>query len=277
MDLNRLSELATRYAKAWSSQHPESVATFFAEDGSLSVNDSAPAVGRRAIAEVARGFMSAFPDMTVSMDDVVSASNGTAFHWTLTGTNSGPGGTGKRVRISGRELWQFDSQGLIRQSTGSFDSAEYDRQFEFGVDGLSPLIAQSLAAHYGRVRGKIHASRGAALDRATLAASLSVRQLGRASSAASDRQSQLLHRHADRGNGIRSRPAARVRRYVSAIQRRGHTGFRSCRGHGARDARRAARGRLGCAVSSALAPRTSPSGSACSCAAPRTRIIMRDR
>ncbi len=134
MDMFKVNEFATRYATAWCSQAPESVAAFYAEDGSLSVNDGAPAVGRQAIAEVVRGFMRAFPDMKVTMDDVVRAANGTAFHWTLTGTNSGPGGKGKRVRISGRELWQFDSHGLIRQSTGSFDSAEYDRQLEFGAE-----------------------------------------------------------------------------------------------------------------------------------------------
>jgi hypothetical protein len=45
------------------------------------------------------------------------------FHWTLTGTNTGPGGTGKRVRISGYELWQFDHAGLIAESKDHFDSA----------------------------------------------------------------------------------------------------------------------------------------------------------
>jgi steroid delta-isomerase-like uncharacterized protein len=135
MDMIKMNDFATRYAAAWCSQNPESVAAFYGENGSLSVNVGAPAIGRKAIADVARGFMSAFPDMEVTMDRVVPESGATAFHWTLTGTNSGPGGKGKRVRISGRELWQFDSQGLIRQSTGSFDSAEYDRQLEFGAEG----------------------------------------------------------------------------------------------------------------------------------------------
>src|SRR5438094_9337549 len=106
-DLAELKKFAKRYAEAWCSQDPESVAAFFAENGSLSVNDGPPAVGRAAIAEEARGFMRAFPDMVVAMDDVTRDSDGTKFHWTLTGANAGPGGTGKRVRISGYELWQF--------------------------------------------------------------------------------------------------------------------------------------------------------------------------
>lgn len=135
MNLTELNEFGKRYAKAWCSQDPESVAAFYAEDGSLKVNDSAAAVGRRAIADVAKEFMNSFPDMVVTMDDLVRESKGIAFHWTLTGTNNGPGGTGKRVRISGHELWQLDDNGLIANSIGHFDSAEYERQLKHGVDG----------------------------------------------------------------------------------------------------------------------------------------------
>ncbi len=132
--MTELQEFAKRYAEAWCSQDPDRVAVFFTENGSLSVNDRPPAVGRAAIAEVARGFMRTFPDMAVTIDDVSRDSEGTKFHWTLTGTNSGPGGTGKSVRVSGYELWQFDNAGLIENSKGHFDSAEYERQLKHGLD-----------------------------------------------------------------------------------------------------------------------------------------------
>jgi predicted ester cyclase len=133
-DFAELPKFATRYAKAWCSQDPDSVAAFFAENGSLSVNDGPPAVGRAAIADVARGFMRDFPDMVVTMDKLVRKSDGTKFHWTLIGTNTGPGGTGKRVRISGYELWKIDNDGLIAESKGHFDVAEYERQLKEGVN-----------------------------------------------------------------------------------------------------------------------------------------------
>jgi predicted ester cyclase len=133
-DLAKIITFAKRYASAWCSQNPESVAAFFAEKGSLRVNDGPPAVGRVAIAEVAQGFMRDLPDMIVTMDDVMHASDGTKFHWTLTGTNTGPGGTGKRLRISGYELWNIDEDGFIAESRGHFDSAEYERQLKLGVD-----------------------------------------------------------------------------------------------------------------------------------------------
>jgi len=141
-DLAEIKQFAQRYADAWCSRDPEKVAAFFAENGSLSVNDGPPAVGRAAIAEVARGFMKTFPDMIVTVDDVTlelklggRSSCDAVFHWTLTGTNNGPGGSGKRVRISGYELWQFDKVGLIRNSKGHFDGAEYERQLKHGIDG----------------------------------------------------------------------------------------------------------------------------------------------
>jgi predicted ester cyclase len=127
-DLTDLKTFAKRYAEAWCSQNPESVAAFFAEKGSLSVNEGPPAVGRAAIAEIARGFMRDLPDIVVMMDKVTRDSDGTKFHWTFTGTNTGPGGTGKRVRISGYELWQIDNHRLIAESKGHFDAADYERQ-----------------------------------------------------------------------------------------------------------------------------------------------------
>jgi hypothetical protein len=56
------------------------------------------------------------------------------FYWTFTGTNTGPNGTGKKVIISGYELWQLDKQRLIKDSQGNFDTEEYDRQLIYGVD-----------------------------------------------------------------------------------------------------------------------------------------------
>ena len=128
MNSENLMEFARRYAEAWCSQDPERVATFFARDGSLSVNNSPPAVGRAVIAEISRRFMRDFPDMIVTFDKLEQRGERTAFHWTLTGTNTGPGGTGNRVRISGYELWKIDNDGLIAESKGHFDAEDYQRQ-----------------------------------------------------------------------------------------------------------------------------------------------------
>jgi predicted ester cyclase len=72
--------------------------------------------------------MTEFPDLTVRMDRLVVDGGHIAYHWTLTGANTGPGGTGKPVRISGYEEWRFGSDGLIAESKGHFDAADYQRQ-----------------------------------------------------------------------------------------------------------------------------------------------------
>jgi len=134
---DELTEFAKRYAKAWCSQDPETIAAFFAENGSLLVNDGTSAVGRAAIAEIARGFMRDFSDLVVSFDKLEPWGGRTAFHWTLTGTYAG---TGNYVRISGYELWRIDSHGLIAESEGCFDAAEYERQLKHGLGAAIALV-----------------------------------------------------------------------------------------------------------------------------------------
>jgi predicted ester cyclase len=128
-----LTAFAHRYTAAWCSQNAASVASFFAPGGSLQVNDGAPAVGRDAITAVAQGFMTAFPDLRVLMDDLVVQGDSVTYRWTLVGASTGPGGTGRAVRISGFEEWSIGADGLIARSLGHFDSEDYQRQLEGGA------------------------------------------------------------------------------------------------------------------------------------------------
>lgn len=132
--VDQLRDFATRYAAAWCSQNPQSVASFFAPSGWLNINGGPRAQGRAAIAREAQAFMTAFPDMGVSFDRLVESGDRVQFHWTLTGTFTGPGGTGKRVHISGHEEWLIGENSLIAESRGHFDNAEYQRQLQHGAD-----------------------------------------------------------------------------------------------------------------------------------------------
>jgi len=121
MNSENLNEFAERYAKTWCSNNPEAVAAFYAPNASISVNNGAPT----PMAEVARNFMRDFPDMIVTFDKLEPREDQTIFHWTLTGTYAG---TGNHVQISGYELWKINDAGLITESNGHFDTAEYERQ-----------------------------------------------------------------------------------------------------------------------------------------------------
>jgi hypothetical protein len=125
---DRLRDFAERYTVAWCSQEADRVASFFAPNGSLAINGGKAAVGREAITAVAQSFMEAFPDLHLDMDDLRIRDGLPEYHWTLTGTNTGPGGDGKRVRISGWEVWEIGVDGLIDESKGQFDEEDYLRQ-----------------------------------------------------------------------------------------------------------------------------------------------------
>ena len=109
------------------------MASFFSANGSLVINGGEPAVGRSAITEAAKAFMTDFPDLKASMDDLLEQGEKVIYKWTLEGVNTGPGGTGHRVRFSGFEEWRIGADGLIAESEGHFDSEEYQRQIEHGV------------------------------------------------------------------------------------------------------------------------------------------------
>ena len=129
-----LRDFATRYAAAWCSQNAASVASFYAPQGSLTINRGKPSVGRDAIAAAAQGFMTEFPDLVVKMDDLLQPESAhPIFRWTATGHNTGSGGAGKAVRFSGYEEWTLGADGLIAASLGHYDEAEYQRQLKQGV------------------------------------------------------------------------------------------------------------------------------------------------
>ena len=125
--MTQLRDFATRYTAAWCSQDAANVSKFFAPSGSLTINGGTPSAGRIEITQAAQGFMTAFPDLKVYMDDLVEKQGKILYHWTFEGTH---GETGRRVRISGFESWRISEDGLIAESFGNFDAADLERQIK---------------------------------------------------------------------------------------------------------------------------------------------------
>ena len=128
--MSDLRDFAERYTAAWCSGEPQRVAEHYAPNGSLTINGGTPSVGRAAITEAARGFMDAFPGMAVLFDDLRERGDLVEYHWTLDGVHAE---TGTHVRISGREEWTIGGDGLVADSQGHYDEAEYERQVAEGV------------------------------------------------------------------------------------------------------------------------------------------------
>jgi SnoaL-like domain len=128
-----LDEFATQYTAAWCSHNAAVVASFFDPKGSLQINQGSPAVGRRAVRDSVQKFMTALPDLVVRLDKVTGDSSQATYEWTLTGTYTAPGGTGRPIRISGYEEWRFGADHHIVESKGHFDEADYRRQTSAGT------------------------------------------------------------------------------------------------------------------------------------------------
>ena len=132
LQADAVRDMATRYAAAWSSGSPEAVASFYEEDGKITINDGDPLIGRAAIAEMAGGFYAEFPDLVVHLDDIRLAGKHAIFVWTLEGTHSG---TGKTVKVGGWEAWTLSDNLLVAESLGRFHAEEYERQVAEGFSG----------------------------------------------------------------------------------------------------------------------------------------------
>ncbi len=130
LDPNDIRNMAERYAEAWSSHSPEAIASFYEEDGKISINNGDFTVGRAAIAEMAKGFHSECPDRGVHMDDSRTAGHNAIFVWTLEGKHSE---TGNSVKVRGWEEWTLSDNILVSSSLGRFDAMEYDRQVAEGI------------------------------------------------------------------------------------------------------------------------------------------------
>jgi nuclear transport factor 2 (NTF2) superfamily protein len=128
MSEQELTAFAEQYTAAWCSRNAAGVAAFYAEGGSLKINDASPAVGRTALTASAQSFMTAVPDLVVKLDSVNFQGQRAVYHWTLTGHHIG----GRFVQISGYEEWTFSPDGLIAASLGHFDELEYQRQLKNG-------------------------------------------------------------------------------------------------------------------------------------------------
>lgn len=68
-----------RASTAWSSQDADGMAACYEETASLTINNGTPSTGRAELAATARSYMDAFPDLSVSVDQLLVA--GDAVFW----------------------------------------------------------------------------------------------------------------------------------------------------------------------------------------------------
>lgn len=70
VDASEITRIAEAYTAAWNSKSAEAVASFYAEDGEIIINNGDPWTGRSRVQDTAAGFYADVPDLTLTCDDI---------------------------------------------------------------------------------------------------------------------------------------------------------------------------------------------------------------
>ena len=122
-----VTKIAADYTAAWNSKSAEAVASFYAQDGEIIINNGDPWSGRSRVRDMAAGFYADVPDLTLTCDDVRRSGNHVIFIWTFTGHDVT---TGNPLKIYGWEEWELGEDLKVKASRGWFDAEDYARQVE---------------------------------------------------------------------------------------------------------------------------------------------------
>lgn len=88
--------------------------------------------GLTAVKAAAAAARTAFPDMTVTVNEAIAEGPVVAVHATWRGTHTGKimghAPSGRAVAVSGIVVWEFDDDGRISRRTPFLDMSEFMRQ-----------------------------------------------------------------------------------------------------------------------------------------------------
>ncbi len=125
LDQQRVQEMAHAYTAAWNSKSAVAVASHYANDGVIIINNGDPWKGRARVIEMAEGFYADVPDLTLTCDDVRVSGNHAIFVWTFTGHDAS---SGNPLHIRGWEEWELNDELKVVASRGWFDAQDYAQQ-----------------------------------------------------------------------------------------------------------------------------------------------------
>jgi uncharacterized protein (TIGR02246 family) len=125
VDASEITRIAEAYTAAWNSKSAEAVASFYAEDGEIIINNGDPWTGRSRVQDTAAGFYADVPDLTLTCDDIRCSGTHAIFVWTFTGHDAA---TGNPLTIQGWEEWGLRDDLMVIASRGWFDADDYARQ-----------------------------------------------------------------------------------------------------------------------------------------------------
>mgnify|MGYP003666345072 FL=1 len=127
IDTQDITKMAASYTAAWNSKSAKAVASHYAKEGVIIINNGEPWNGRSRVQDMAQGFYADVPDLTLNCDDVRCAGNHVIFVWTFTGHDAN---TKNPLNIRAWEEWELGDDLKVISSRGWFDAEDYGRQVE---------------------------------------------------------------------------------------------------------------------------------------------------
>ncbi len=128
MGIPEITQALKRETEAWNAHDADGVAACYADDAvRYDVGLPEPLRGRAAIRDSVAGYLAAFSDLHVSMDEPVVSGHRAAQEWKVTGTNDGQlfgiPPTGKGATTYGCATAEFGEDGLIQRAGNYWNAA----------------------------------------------------------------------------------------------------------------------------------------------------------
>ena len=101
----------------WNNKELSSLEIYFADQFIRRVNNAEIAASKIELSANIQVYFTGFPDLTLSIDDIIPYKDLVIMHWTIIGTNTGVFGesppTGKKIKINGVSHIKFNKEGRI--------------------------------------------------------------------------------------------------------------------------------------------------------------------
>lgn len=130
----RHEALLRRYMReVWDEGNPDAVEDFLDADYIRHVSPTKPPIGRVEQIDRLKSFRPAFPDISITVEDVIVSDDRVAFRSTMRGTHQGEflgvDATGTRIKVNLLDVWRI-ANGKIVEQWGGPDMHDLMRQLD---------------------------------------------------------------------------------------------------------------------------------------------------
>lgn len=117
--------------EVWVEGRPDAAVEFLDDDYRRHVSPTRPPLGRAEQIELLKGFRTAFPDISIEVEDVIATGDRLAFRSVMRGTHRAPflgiAPTGQQVEVSLLDIWRI-RRGKVVEQWGGPDTYDLTRQ-----------------------------------------------------------------------------------------------------------------------------------------------------